>query len=103
MTAYRPQTREEWDALRLEVNRRRRAQLAGEGRHAERPTAVRRAMTWLDEYLSCGPRSSADVKAAAREARISPNALRSAREALGVRCANGGRTGATWSLPLEAE
>lgn len=91
-------TRDTREELRGEINRRRRAQLAAE-RRAQRPTAVGRAVEFLEDQLSRGPRSSADVKAAASADGISATALRSGREALGVQCSNGGRTGSCWALP----
>lgn len=90
----------EW--LRLEIDRRRRAQLAGE-RPVQRPSAVRRAIAFLEEELSRGPRDGCDVKAAARDAGIALKTLRSAREALGVVCTNDGRSGSRWRLPEGGE
>lgn len=90
----------EW--LRLEIDRRRRAQLGGEQR-AQRQTAVRFAIAFLEEELSPGPRDGRDVKAAARAAGIAPKTLRSARVALGVVCTNDGRSGSRWRLPRSGE
>jgi hypothetical protein len=92
-------TRVDREALRLEIDRRRRAQLAGERRQQQPRSAVARAVDFLEAELAAGPRPSSDVKARARAAGISANALRAARESAGVRCVNGGRTGSRWSLP----
>ena len=91
-------TREQRDRLKVEVDRRRRAQLIGDSR-SKRPPAVRRGIAWLEEYLSHGPRDGREVKKAAARDGIKGKPLRLAREALGVLTTNGGRAGSTWRLP----
>jgi hypothetical protein len=91
-----PRTREEREALHRAFSDARLARLAGE---AKQPAAVRRAMALLDEELSRGPRSAVEMRHWAARVGISTKTLRKAREALGVLCTNGGKTGSTWRLP----
>ena len=98
MSGWRLRSREEREWLHAEFNRRRRSQLASVPR-AERPAAVRRAMAWLEEHLSCCPQLGSDVKRAAARAGIREKPLRLAREALGIVTTNDGRAGSTWRLP----
>lgn len=91
-------TRDQRDWLRGEIDRRRRAQLLAGEISPRRPEATERAIAFLLEQLSRGPRHSSEIWRAAEAAGIAEHAVKQARRALNVRCSNGGRTGSVWRL-----
>ena len=64
------------------------------------PTAY--AVEWLTRTLAGGPMLATEVTAKAEADGVTPSALRTARESLGVRSVKGRGRGAPWSWELPA-